>query len=71
VELAKQRITEGRFDDAEKLAKTVLSDNYNPQDPAAVTLLSETPSSLARAVTYAVRRALHADPRGPSDGIPE
>ena len=45
IKLAEQRITEGRYADAENLCKTVLSENYNPRYKAAVVLLRrlETP----------------------------
>ena len=39
IKLAEQRITEGRYLDAENLCKTVLTDRYNPRYKAAVVLL--------------------------------
>ena len=39
VQLAKQRIAEGRFADAEAVAKSVLDDRYDPHCGAALTLL--------------------------------
>ena len=45
LKLAEQRITEGRYADAENLCKQILSENYNPRYKAAVVLLKrlETP----------------------------
>ena len=52
IKLAEQRITEGRYVDAENLCKTVLSENYNPRYKAAVVLLRrlETPGYYNRTI---------------------
>lgn len=52
IKLAEQRITEGRYADAENLCKTVLSERYNPTYKAAVVLLRrlETPGYYNRTI---------------------
>jgi general secretion pathway protein D len=52
IKLAEQRITEGRYADAENLCKQVLSENYNPRYKPAVVLLSrlETPGYFNRTI---------------------
>jgi len=53
VELAKQRITEGRYQDSENLCKMVLQDNYNPKYGPALTLMRrlEDPDYFNKTVT--------------------
>ncbi|MDQ3622090.1 MAG: type II and III secretion system protein [Verrucomicrobiota bacterium] len=53
VKLAEQRITEGRYADAENLLKRVLSEAYNPRHKPSVVLLSrlETPGYFNRTIT--------------------
>ena len=52
IKLAEQRITEGRYADAEELCKTVLTDRYNSTYKAAVVLLRrlETPGYYNRTI---------------------
>ena len=52
IKLAEQRITEGRYADAENLCQTVLTDRYNPTYKAAVVLLRrlETPGYYNRTI---------------------
>ncbi|MGC3991251.1 MAG: type II and III secretion system protein [Chthoniobacteraceae bacterium] len=53
VELAKQRITEGRYQDSENLCKMILQDNYNPKYGPALTLMRrlEDPDYFNKTVT--------------------
>ena len=52
IKLAEQRITEGRYADAENLCKQVLTDRYNPSYKAAVVVLHrlETPGYYNRTI---------------------